>query len=85
MKNHYDIRLNVLSLEKGLEDKIWRIYENGVALGNASHVIIKTESYTSKTFEKYPDNFGRHERWNIACDGYAVWNGTEITIVSYPI
>lgn len=80
MKNHYDIRLNVLSLERGLEESIWRIFENGTAIGNASHVVIKTEAYTNKTQETYPDNFGRYDRWNIACEGQAHWDGTVVTI-----
>lgn len=81
MKNHYHIRLNIHSLENGLENSIWRVFENGVAIGNARSVTIKTETYTEKTFEDYPDKLGKYERYNIACDGFAVWDGDQVTII----
>lgn len=80
MKNHYHIRLNIHSLENGLEDSIWRIFENDIPIGNASAVIIKTETYTEKTFETSPDKFGKYERYNVACDGTAFWDGNQIII-----
>ena len=80
MANHYHIRLNVHSLENNLQDSIWRIFENGVAIGNAGSVLIKTHTYTEKTFEDYPDKLGKYERYNIACDGIAIWSGTQVTI-----
>ena len=76
--NHYIFRLNVQPCEQQF---MWRIWENGIEINNASNILINVPSYTETTLESEPDRFGRFERNNIACDGYAVWDKSTLTII----
>ena len=76
---HYVIRLNVQPCDSQF---MWRVWEDGIEVDNASSVRIEVPSYTETTREDEPDRFGRHERNNIACDGHAHWHGTELRILS---
>jgi hypothetical protein len=76
--NHYVIRLNVQPCEKQF---MWRVWENGIEFERAfSNVRVNVPSYTETTLESEPDRFGRFERNNIACDGYAVYDESVLTI-----
>jgi hypothetical protein len=75
--NHYIIRLNVQPCDNQF---MWRIWENGTEIKNASKVLINVPSYTETSIETDPDRFGRFERNNIACDGYATWDDTILSI-----
>ena len=77
---HYIIRLNV---QPCAPEVMWRIFEDGKELEQkAAHVDILVPSYTEMTVEDYPDRFGRYEKYNIACDGIAVWQGSRVSIMS---
>ena len=75
--NHYIIRLNVQPCEQQF---MWRVWENNLEQNHASQVYVQVPSYTETTMEIEPDRFGRLERNNMACDGYAHWDGTVLTI-----
>jgi hypothetical protein len=75
--NHYVIRLNVQPCDNQF---MWRIWENGIEIKNASKVLINVPSYTETSTETQPDRFGRFERNNFACDGYATWDDTILSI-----
>lgn len=74
---HYVVRLNVQPCEQQF---MWRIWEDGIEIKNASSVFINVPSYTEKTLESEPDRFGRFERNNIACDGHATWEDSILKI-----
>lgn len=80
--NHYIIRLNVQPCEQQF---MWRVWENGQELDRyASQVYIDVPSFTETSIDKDPDRFGRYERNNIACNGYAVWTDSVLRIVGQP-
>jgi hypothetical protein len=79
--NHYVIRLNIQPCEQQF---MWRVFENGVEQEFASEVRIEVPSYSETTQESYPDRFGRFERNNMACDGYAHWQDGRVTITATP-
>jgi hypothetical protein len=64
---------------------MWRVWENGQELDRyASQVYIDVPSFTETSIDKDPDRFGRYERNNIACNGYAVWTDSVLRIVGQP-
>jgi len=77
--NHYVFRLNVQPCEQQF---MWRVWENGQEIKCASHINIRVPSYTETTVETDADRFGRFERNNMACDGYAHWQDTVLNILS---
>lgn len=76
--HHYTFRLNLQPCEP---EVMWRIFEDGQEIDRkASAVRINVPSYTEVTIENYPDRFGRYEKYNMACDGIAHWQGTVFVI-----
>jgi len=77
--NHYYFRINVR--QPCEQQYMWRVFENNKEIQNAGHINIFVKSYSEITTDPEPDRFGRYTRNNIACDGYAVWDGTTVNIV----
>ena len=64
MTKHYQIRFNTRS--RPGDKLVWRVFEEGrerLARG----VDINVPSYTEMSWA------GEERKWNIACDGYGVW------------
>ena len=66
MSKHYQIRFNTKA--KPGAKLVWRVFEDGVQR-LARGIDINVPSYTETSWE------GTEKKFNIACDGYGVWDG----------
>ena len=64
------IRFNT---KHGESDLVWRIFENGVECC-ASNIRIEVPMWSESSLD------GEVTKWNVACEGEANWNGSEILI-----
>ena len=70
--NKYHVRFNTSHNGSNL---VWRVFENGVE-HLASDVRIHSPLYTETTVEH------GETKWNVACDGRIVWDGTVAIITN---
>jgi hypothetical protein len=68
---HYQIRFNTKA--KPGDPLVWRVVEDGVER-LASDIEIMTHSYSQKS------TVDGEVKWNIACDGFATWDGSKVEI-----
>jgi hypothetical protein len=68
---HYQIRFNTKA-EPG-DPLVWRVFEDGRER-LASDVHLKVRSYTEKS------EVDGVTKWNMACDGQALWMGSTVMI-----
>ena len=69
----YHVRFN--TQHGGRMDQVWRVFEDGVE-HLASDVRIYSPLYTETTQEH------GETKWNVACDGRLIWDGTVAIITA---